>query len=100
MIIRRAPGTQQFHLGLDDGTMLKLPAFLGRFIRRADVVRLLPPGTGDLLVERSTSRSRPQCLLYSTIGYVAQPRLSETGAGFLARVELPERSSGPKVMFL
>jgi len=39
-------------------------------------------------------------LLYTTIGYVAQPKLSENGAGLLARVELPERSSGPKAMFL
>ena len=61
---------------------------------------MLAPGTDDLLVEHSTSRSRPQCLLYTTIGYVAQPKLSENGAGLLARVELPERSSGPKVTFL
>jgi hypothetical protein len=58
---------------------------------------VLPPGAGDLLVERSTSP--PQYLLYSTIG-TAQPKLSENGVGFLARVELRERSSRPKVMFL
>ena len=31
---------------------------------------------------------------------LAQPKLSENGAGFLARVELPERSGAPNVMFL
>jgi hypothetical protein len=39
-------------------------------------------------------------LLYTSIGYVAPPRLSEKGGGILARVELPERSVGPKAMFL
>ncbi len=95
-----APSPKQVDCCLDDGTTLHLPAFLGRFIGRADIVRVLSRGTGDLLVERSSSRSRPQCLLYTTIGYVAQPRLSENGAGFLARVELPERAHGPKAMFL
>ena len=93
-------GLRQFECRLDDGSTLHLPAFLGKFIKRADVVRVLPPGKDDLLVERSTPRSRPQCLLYTTIGYVAQPRLSQNGVGFLARVELPERSVGPKTMFL
>ena len=93
-------GLKQFECRLDDGSTLHLPAFLGMFIKRADVVRVLPPGKDDLLVERASSRSRPQCLLYTTIGYVAQPRLSENGSGFRARVELPERSSGPKAMFL
>jgi len=83
---------------LDDGSALSLPLFLGRFVRRADILRIYSPHS--VLVERSRSGNRIQCLLYSAIGYVAQPRLSENGAGFLARVELPERASGPKAMFL
>lgn len=94
------PGPQRVDCRLNDGSTLNLPTFLGRFIRRADVVRMLPPGPGGLLVERSASGSRSQYLLHSTIGYVAQPRLSENGADFLARAELPERSSGPNAIFL
>ena len=93
-------GLRQFECRLGDGSTLHLPAFLGKFINRADVVRMLPPGKDDLLVERSSSGSRRQCLLYTSIGYVAPPRLSEEGGGILARVELPERSFGPKAMFL
>ncbi|MCL4851248.1 MAG: hypothetical protein KJZ78_07665 [Bryobacteraceae bacterium] len=100
IVTEAVTGLRQFQCRLDDGSTLHLPAFLGKFIKRADVVRVLSPGKDDLLIERSNSRSRPQCLLYTTIGYVAQPKLSENGAGFLARVELPEHSSGPKAMFL
>ncbi|MEZ5399164.1 MAG: hypothetical protein R2729_05805 [Bryobacteraceae bacterium] len=93
-------GPKKVECRLDDGSSLHLPAFLGKFIKRADVVKVLPPGKDDLLVKRSISRFRLQCLLYTTVGYVAQPRLSENGVGFLARVELPERFVGPKTMFL
>lgn len=93
-------GLQHADCRLDDGSTLRLPAFVGRFIRRTDVVRAISPGTGELLIEHLTAGSRPQCLLYSAIRYVALPRLSENGAGFLARVELPERSCGPKTLFL
>ena len=85
---------------LDDGSTLHLPAFLRWFLGPADLVSVLSPGGNDLLIKRAASRPRPQCLLYTTIAYVAQPKLSENAAGFLARVELPERSSGPKAMFL
>ena len=42
---------------------------------------MLPPGNENLLVERASSRSQPQCLFYTTIGYVTLPRLSDNGAG-------------------
>ena len=52
-VIEAVTGLGQFECRLDDGSTLHLPAFLGKFIKRADVLRLLPPGTDDLLVERS-----------------------------------------------
>src|SRR5690606_38898030 len=93
-------GLRRFECRLNDGSTLHLPAFLDKFINRPDVVRMLPPGKDDLLVERSSSGSRPQCLLYTSIGYVSPPRLSKKRGGILARVELPERAVGPTARFL
>jgi hypothetical protein len=75
-VLEAVTGPTQVECRLDDGSTLHLPAFLGKFIKSGDVVRMLPPKKDDLLVERLSSRSRPLCLLYTTIGYVAQPRLT------------------------
>lgn len=78
---------------------MDLPPLLGRFIRRTDMLRPVPPGGGVFLIERPRRQSRPQCFLYSTIGYVTQPKMSES-AGFLVRAELPHCSGGINALFL
>lgn len=95
-----APGLTRVACRLDDGTTLELPAFLGRFIEPSDTVRVLSPNNTGLLVEHTTSRSHPRLLLHVAIGYVANPKPSQSGTGLLARVELPECSGGPRVLFL
>jgi hypothetical protein len=74
--------------------------FLVRFIRRADVLRQLSQGSACVLIERPTLRTGSQCLLYTAIGYVAQPRLSNNGEGYLVRAELPKTSGEPNVLLL
>lgn len=68
-------GPMQLECRLDDGSTLHLPAFLGKFIRRADVVRALAPGKDDLLVERSCSRSSGSLLRTALAGYATRAQL-------------------------
>lgn len=93
-------GPQHLSCRLDGGSTMDLPLFLGRFIRRTDVLRPIPPGGGALLIDRPSPQARSQCLLYSTIGYVTQPRISESGAEFRVCAELPNSSGGLDALFL
>lgn len=72
------------------GGTIDLPRFLGRFIRQSDVLRQLAAGYSGFLLERP-NRVRSQFLLYTTVGYVAQPKPTD-GDGFLLRAELSEGS--------
>jgi hypothetical protein len=85
---------QQLGCRFADGSGVDLPTFLGRSIRRGDALRLLADGSDVALIERPSPRSQPQYLLYATIGYLAQPKESEKGAGFFVRAELPKSADG------
>jgi hypothetical protein len=74
-----------------------LPNFLNRFLRPTDVLKRLSPDGGGMLIERS---SPPLSLLYTPIGYVAQPKQSKGGTGILARVEMPKSSQDLTALFL
>jgi len=80
--------------------MIDLPAFLSRFIRRADVLRLFPPRSDVVLIARSSPRSQSQHFLYAAIGYVTQPKEHEKGAGFVVGAEPPNSTDGLKVVLL
>jgi hypothetical protein len=92
-------GTKSITCRFEGGSTIDLPAFLGRFIMQSDVLRHLSPGNGFLL-ERPSRKSRSPFLLYSTIGYVTQPRLSEGGGDFLVRTELLKGSGDLNTLFL
>jgi len=99
-VIELIAGPQQVGCRFADGSSVNLPAFLGRFIRRADVLRLQPEARGGVLIERPSRRSQPQYLLYATLGYATQPKESENGAGFFLRAELNKSSDGLKSVLL
>jgi hypothetical protein len=87
-IVDLIPGPASITCRFDGGSSAGFPGFLGRFIRQSDVLRQLGPGYSGFLLERP-NHARSQFLLYTTIGYVAQPKTTD-GDGFLLRAELPE----------
>jgi len=76
---------------------MDLPVFLGRFLRPADVLKPLP-GSSGILIERAYPHS--PAMLHAAIGYVAQPKVTENGAGFLVRAEIPNASGGINALLL
>jgi hypothetical protein len=99
-VIDLIAGPQQVGCRFADGSTVNLPAFLGRFIRRAYALRFLLEGSDGVLIERPIPRLQLRYLLYAAIGYVAQPTKSEKGAGFLVRAQLGKCSDSLKSLVL
>src|SRR5215831_788008 len=94
-----SPGPGYFRCAFGDGTTVQIPAFLGRFLRPCDGLAFLSPANTEVLIRRQPPRARPQEFLFATIGYVAQPKASNS-AGHLVRAELPKCSGKPESLFL
>jgi hypothetical protein len=94
-----SPGPGYFGCAFGDGTTAQIPAFLGRFLRPCDGLAFLSPANTEVLIRRQPPRARPQEFLFATIGYVAQPKASNS-AGYLVRAELPKCSGKPESLFL
>jgi hypothetical protein len=86
-IVELIPGPTSITCRFDGGSSADFPMFLGRFIRRSDVLRQLAPAYSGFLLERP-NRVRSPFLLYTTIGYVAQPKVTGERE-FWLRAELP-----------
>ena len=83
-----------------DGTTVDVPPFLGRFLQLHDGLAFLSATNADVLIERRPrSRGRSQHLLFTSIGYVSQPK-PNANAGFFVRAELPNCTDKPKSLFL
>ncbi|MCZ2080429.1 MAG: hypothetical protein LC130_36135 [Bryobacterales bacterium] len=72
--------------------------FLRRYIGPGDVLKPLSPEGCGVLIERSGRQLKT--LLYTPIRYVTQPKPNKDGAGFLARVEIPESTDTSSALFL
>lgn len=99
-VIDLIAGPQQVGCRFADGSTVNLPAFLGRFIRRAYALRFLLEGSDGVLIERPIPRLQLRYLLYAAIGYVAQPTKSEKSGGFLVRAELGKCSDSLRSLVL
>ncbi len=102
--VRPAPALERVtgstHRVFGTGTDADLPRFLVRFLRSGDSLAFLSEGHAEILIERRAKGTGPTQLLYATIGYASLPKADQDGSGFFVRADLPNRSTGPKSLFL
>jgi hypothetical protein len=99
LVAEVSAGEACFRCAFADGTSAEIPVFLGRFLRQHDGLAFLSAANTEALVDRQTQRARPQQFLFATVGYVGQPKTSDSGR-FLVRAELPGCSDKPRSLFL